>query len=332
MKRRIFLFAALAVLAISALGLCFFPLSAWKDVFLMPFCRKEPVAFTILPGELAGDVAKNLVKSGIAADKDNLIRYMTCFSMDRNIRPGIYRICPGPTWKVMGQIRDLEPEDFKVTIIPGTPLDEFFPSDEAVSQDRMLKSLESPFFPKDMVPFLPENPSFRAVFLLPETYRLPEFTPERLVTRASKEWWNIFKKNVTSSKDLLETAIVASLVEMESRKDLERPVIAGVIMNRLNKGMALQIDATVVYSWKTAGRKIKRVLHDDLKIRHPYNTYVNKGLPPGPICIPSAPSWEAAWSPAKHRYLFYVADGSDGHIFSRTFDEHRRAVSAVRGR
>ncbi len=324
----------LLILAISviALSLSFFPASTWKDIFLMPFYHGDPVSFSILPGESAREIAANLVKNGIAADRDNLIRYMSYFGMDRKIRPGLYRIYPGPTWRVMIQIEKSPPVDFETTIIPGTPLSDFFSPTEGVSPDRISKALDKSFFPKEMIPLLPENSSFRAVFLLPETYRLPEATPERLVVQASKEWWKIFGKKASSSEDLFKVSIIASLIEMESRKDEERPIIAGVIKNRLKKGMPLQIDATVIYSWKIMGKEKKRVSYDDLKIEDPYNTYINKGLPPGPICIPSTPSWEAAWTPANHDYLYYVADGSGGHVFSRTFEEHRKAISAIRGR
>ena len=93
--------------------------------------------------------------------------------------------------------------------------------------------------------------------------------------------------------------------------------------------MPLQIDATVQYA---RGEHKARLLYRDLKIDSPYNTYRVKGLPPGPICCPGMPSIEAALNPTRHEYLFYVARPDGSHTFSRTYGEHNRNISAIRGR
>ena len=111
---------------------------------------------------------------------------------------------------------------------------------------------------------------------------------------------------------------------------MERSVIAGVIENRLNKNMLLQIDATVVYAWKLEGRNLTRVFHSDLTLNSPYNTYVIQGLPPAPICIPSAESWEAALAPGKNDYYYYVARKDGYHYFAGTYEEHRQNIRKAR--
>ena len=132
--------------------------------------------------------------------------------------------------------------------------------------------------------------------------------------------------------DAAPVAVVASRVEREGFRDEERPRIAGGIRNRREKGMPLQIAATVVYAWKKTGRNVTRVLYKDLEIESPYNTYRISGLPPGPICIPSEKSWLAALSPEKNEYLYYVAREDGSHIFAKTYSEHVKNIRKARGK
>jgi UPF0755 protein len=120
---------------------------------------------------------------------------------------------------------------------------------------------------------------------------------------------------------------LASIVEAEAVRPEERQIIAGVYVNRIQKGMKLEADPTVQYGLPDPRR---RVLYADLRVDHPYNTYLRKGLPPGPINNPGRSSIIAALYPARHRYLYFVADGNGGHRFARTYEEHRRNVSLYR--
>jgi len=119
-------------------------------------------------------------------------------------------------------------------------------------------------------------------------------------------------------------------VEKETSVPAERPLVAAVFANRLRIGMPLQCDPTVIYALQSAGRYRGSLTTEDLAFVSPYNTYVEGGLPPGPIASPGLASIEAVLSPAASRALYFVADGSGGHHFSATLEEHVRAVERYR--
>jgi len=127
--------------------------------------------------------------------------------------------------------------------------------------------------------------------------------------------------------DLRRILILASLVQLESGKDEDRPMIAGIIENRLRQKMPLQIDATILY----ALQKWRRLTFKDYRnVKSPYNTYLVKGLPPGPICSPDAKDIEAAMHPTKHNYLYYLALPNGKTIYAATYKEHLQNIKILR--
>ncbi len=163
---------------------------------------------------------------------------------------------------------------------------------------------------------------------IPNTYEFYWNTSaEEFFERMAKEYkafWTDEKQQ--KAKDLglsqSDVSIIASIVEKESIKKDEYPAIAGVYINRLNKGMRLQADPTVVYAIGDFTKN--RVLKKDLEFESPYNTYLHDGLPPGPICLPGAPAIEAVLNAEKHSYLYFCAkeDFSGYHNFARTNAQH----------
>jgi UPF0755 protein len=119
---------------------------------------------------------------------------------------------------------------------------------------------------------------------------------------------------------------LASLVEKETAKAGERPVVAAVYSNRLKIGMGMQCDPTVIYALEREGRYTGNLTREDLRFDSPYNTYRYAGLPPGPIASPGKASLEAAAAPADVPYLYFVSRNDGSHVFSTTLDEHNRNV------
>jgi len=170
-------------------------------------------------------------------------------------------------------------------------------------------------------------------FLFPETYHLPKTGSDRaraIVEVMLEEFWDqtdshLWPKERPEAKRLLRLVTLASLVEKETAVPQERAKIAGVYRNRLERGMRLQCDPTVIYGLgpEFDGNLTKQ----DLKDRsNEYNTYAHPGLPPGPICSPGLASLKAALHPEDHDYYYFVAKGDGSHKFSKTLREHNRAV------
>jgi len=174
--------------------------------------------------------------------------------------------------------------------------------------------------------------------LLPETYKFPRGTSrEQVIQRMQQaqkrvlaEIWERHSPDVPlKSPEQLVT--LASIVEKETGRPDERSRVAAVFVNRLKQKIKLQSDPTIIYGLVggkgTLGRPIKR---SEITQPSPYNTYVIEGLPPGPISNPGRASLEAAANPARTRDLFFVADGTGGHSFTETYDQHQKNVAKLR--
>lgn len=299
----------------------------------------DPIPVVVRPGMNGRQAAAEFEKAGIieTGRAGDLARWMARFSIDRSLHPGTYLLRRGTPWKVARQLEAAKSTLTSATIVPGTDLFSLPESISAVPLKREeLESLlmDDRLYPRELVALLPDSAEGRVAFLFPETYYVAEKRAEEVLASASALWWSRVGSAIPpadrTKERVGELAVVASLVEREGYWDDERPRIAGVIANRRMRDMQLQIDATVVYAWKRTGRTLTRVLHKDLEIDSPYNTYRVPGLPPTAICTSSWESWSAVLAPERTEYLYYVAQEDRRHLFATTYDGHLQNIRAVR--
>jgi UPF0755 protein len=297
----------------------------------------EPVTVAVEQGDTLSSVAGKLEEAGLIGSS-LLFEFEARYdAWDKEIKPGEYQFRPGEEREEI--LKTLSSGDsisaFTITIPEGLTLEqtarvveeesgvpaaEFEAAaektdyDYAFLDDLHIETTEGFLFPKKYE-FEGEKSAEQIVDRLLEQYLLEK---RELDFEAAKKRLNLTE---------YELVTVASLVEKESANPEERSLIAGVIYNRIRSGMPLQIDATVQY---VLGKPKEDLSLDDLKVESPYNTYKNRGLPPGPIASPSRESIRAALEPAETNYLYYVleADGKE-HFFTDDYDEFLEAKEAA---
>jgi UPF0755 protein len=205
-----------------------------------------------------------------------------------------------------------------------------------MTADEFLAAARNPEIIHDLAP---QAKSLEG-FLFPATYHLPRHpAAHELVAEMTQKFREEWSQIAPASSDragqsmghpLLSTITLASLVEGETPKPEERPIVAGVFENRLKKGMLLQCDPTVIYALEQQGRYNGSLSGKDLHEDSPYNTYMHGGLPPGPIGNPGEISLRAALVPASTPFLYFVANTQGGHFFSATLEQHNQNVNRYR--
>jgi UPF0755 protein len=223
--------------------------------------------------------------------------------------------------------------DVMKTIVEGRSIQYSVTIPEGLTSDQIVQRLKnSQFLTGDLRIVPPEGT------LLPETYKVTRGTTrEQIIQRMSAsqkrlldEIWERRSPDLPLNSSV-ELVTLASIVEKETGKTDERSRVAGVFINRLNKKMRLQSDPTIVYGLMGGKGPLGRpLLRTELDEPNPYNTYQIDGLPPGPIANPGRASLEATAHPMHTRELYFVADGTGGHVFSETLDQHSRNVSNLR--
>jgi UPF0755 protein len=170
-------------------------------------------------------------------------------------------------------------------------------------------------------------------YLFPDTYGFYwQQGEEEVIRRLVGQFWKFYSDSLLERQEAMgwttqQVLTLASIVEGEAVRDQERPIIAGVYVNRLRRGMKLEADPTIQYILNGRPRRLR---YGDLKVDNPYNTYLYTGLPPGPVDNPGRASILSALYPDRNNYLFFVADGKGGHWFASSYREHLRNVRKYR--
>lgn len=318
---------SLALVAAIAGGLAFY----WgKQQFDGPGPLEAEATYLIPRGSGLESIASGLESAGIVSDARVFEYGVRVASMeglggrgDTGIRAGEYAFAPGASMRdVMKTLRSGNSIQHAVTIPEGWTVHQIYARLEA-----------DPVLVGDMPPMVAEGT------LLPETY-----TYTRGMTRAAmvdrmkaaqtelvNEIW-AGRQDDLPVKDIGEFVTLASIVEKETGIASERPHVASVFVNRLREGMRLQSDPTIIYGvWGGAGKPSEEPIRQShIAGATPYNTYVIRGLPPGPIANPGRASLEAVAHPLDTKDLYFVADGTGGHAFARTLNEHNANVRRYR--
>jgi UPF0755 protein len=224
-------------------------------------------------------------------------------------------------------------DDVLETIISGKSIQHSVTIAEGLTTQQILQRLNEAEVLAGPVQRIPPEGS-----LLPETYRVTRGTSrEQLIQRMAAAHKQLVEQIWAKRspdlpiKDINEFITLASIVEKETAIAAERTRVAGVFVNRLNKKMRLQSDPTIIYGLVggkgSLGRSLTRA---DVEQPTPYNTYTINGLPPGPIANPGRASLEAVANPARTNELYFVADGSGGHVFAETYEQHLKNVARWR--
>jgi UPF0755 protein len=194
------------------------------------------------------------------------------------------------------------------------------------SQD-FLKVVESQ---TDLISDLAPDAKSLEGYLFPNTYEFTRAqTLEEMAAAMVKQFRQVARE-IGLTNDVQKTVTLASIIEKETAAPDERPLVASVYNNRLEKNIPLQADPSVIYAELLEGSYSGALHHDDMQFRSAYNTYIHAGLPPGPIGNPGKISLEAAMHPADTQYLYFVSDGNSHHRFARDLEEHNRNVAEYR--
>ncbi|MBO4335873.1 MAG: endolytic transglycosylase MltG [Desulfovibrio sp.] len=328
---------------------------AWTFLHEPPESEGRDVFFDVLPGARLSSVAHKLFEAGLITD-EKAFMLLARFSHEQNLlKAGRFALNTG--WlpeTVLATLVHGKPVLYRITVPEGLTIWQTAKLLEAqgfVQAETFLSVVTDPAFLRHCGIPLPSAEGF----LMPDTYLLKKnetqdkqqsgpgettvsaerkqatIIAQRLVDNFWSRTENLWPgKKRPQAADLKRWVIIASIVEKETALDEERGRVAGVYTNRLAKNMLLQADPTVIYGLGPtfSGRLLYRHLDDR---KNPYNTYQHAGLPPGPICSFGTNSLKAALVPEAHDFLYFVAqsDGK-GHVFSRTLEEHNKAVQKYR--
>jgi UPF0755 protein len=274
------------------------------------------------------EVADELERTKIITNRSLFMMWARVMGYSTKIKAGEYQLSPR-----MAPIRVLEILTTGTIITHPVTIPEGFTKEqiaELLSRKGLVKKLRFLSLtddPEVLKKYGISGPSLEG-YLYPDTYQVGRgLSAESIIDVMVRRFWEVAKpfakRAEESGMKMKEVVIIASIVEKETGLGEERPIIASVFLNRIKKRMRLASDPTVIYGIKNFDGNLTR---KDLATRTPYNTYVIRGLPPGPIANPGQEAIKAVLYPAKTNYLYFVSKNDGSHHFSKTLKEHNKAV------
>jgi UPF0755 protein len=325
------LWLSLIISAATAAIVSTYALLEYERLTTSPLNLDETVLFTISPGDTIQGISHDFIMQGwLEAPEYFLPLYARYHQQAHRIQAGEYALTPEMT---IPEVIELFVSGKVIlnsfTIVEGTTVKELLT--QLHQTDRIQTTLTLTELPALMKELGWEKGEAEGWFL-PETYHFPSNTSDKaFLSRAFKQMQSVLEKEWQDRAEDLpytspyEALIMASIIEKETGIAEERSEIAGVFVRRLQKGMRLQTDPTVIYGM--GERYDGNIRRKDLRTDTPYNTYTRHGLPPTPIALPSQAAIHAALHPKAGNTLYFVATGKEGrHVFSSTLQEHNKAV------
>ena len=289
------------------------------------------VKVAINQGESLDIISKNLFNKGVITNKRIFQLITKMKGLDTSIPIGTFNLKSVNVNKdIINHLVFGIPERRRITILEGwnsRQLAKHLSNEMGLDYDNIIKTVND----KNFIKSLKIQSESLEGYLYPDTYffydGVDEVSVIKRLVRESQVFWNDSNIAMANSMNFSQHEILtlASIIEGEAIYDSERPIISAVYHNRLKRGMKLQADPTIQYVIEDGPR---RLLNKDLRIKSPYNTYLYKGLPPGPINSPGFMSLHAALYPQENEYLYFVAKGDGYHTFSKNEKEHERAKRA----
>lgn len=292
-----------------------------------------PEQFVEIPsGAGSQAIGRALVRAGVVRDDWTFRLALHLTGTGRQLKAGEYRFAgPMSAKDVARKLARGEVFLRPVTFREGLTVREMsrlFESRGLGTAESFQQSAADPTAIRELDPAAPDLEGY----LFPETYNLPRnASASTLVSEMTGRFLTVFDEAMRREAEaqgltVRQAVTLASLVEKETAKPEERPIVAAVYRNRLRIGMGLQCDPTVIYALEKAGLYTGNLTRKDLQFDSPYNTYKYAGLPPGPIASPGRASLEAALKPAQVDYLYFVSRNDGSHVFATTLTEHNRNV------
>lgn len=326
MKKRIYIIGIVALLLLSAVGAIAY--TANQAIMAPTVQGSQTVYIQIHPNDNALKVEEMIASTADIKTMKAFAPLMKHYKYDMRVKPGNYAIRPGDSMRdICLRLLSGNQTPVKLVIPSVRTLDRLAGAvgKQLMTDSASIASILSDNHLIDSLGYTPET--FPAMFI-PNTYEVYwTMTPEQFVTRIHKEhtrFWNDTRLSKAKALGLtpVEVATLASIVDEETNKNDEKPLVAGLYLNRLKRGMLLQADPTVKYAHGKF--ELRRILLAHLTIDSPYNTYKYAGLPPGPIRIPSTAGLESVLNPAQHSYIYMCAkeDFSGYHNFATTLSQH----------
>ena len=293
----------------------------------------EPERLVEIPsGTGAAEIRRRLVESGVVSDELAFRAALMWTGQSRALKAGEYRFDrPMSVVDVVEKLARGDVYGHPITFPEGLTIREMAEIVESRGfgkADEFIKAARDGSLVNDLDPAAKDLEGY----LFPETYTLPRGTPVAtlvsLMVERFRDTYTTLEAKRSGQADLSTRQIVtlASLVEKETGKAEERPLVAAVYRNRLDQNMAMQADPTVVYALVKAGTYDGNIRKRDLSFDSPYNTYKYAGLPPGPIASPGRVALEAALAPADVDYLYFVSRNDGSHAFAETLAKHNANV------